>query len=84
MRRGKLYRVKRPSSRDQLAFGRGAQAVILGCTEFPLLLSDARCPIPPVDSLKCHCEAIARYILDERTPEKEAEVVRQVRTSNAP
>lgn len=49
---------------DSLA-ARGAQAVILGCTEFPLLLNDADCPIPLIDSLTCHCEAIVRYILDE-------------------
>ena len=49
---------------------RGAQAAILGCTEFPLLLKDADCPIPPVDSLTSHCEAIARFILDEECPER--------------
>ena len=52
---------------------RGAQAVILGCTEFPLLLNDTHCPIPLIDSLKYHCEAIAHYILDEENPEQEAE-----------
>lgn len=48
---------------------RGAQAAILGCTEFPLLLNDADCPIPLIDSLTCHCEAIARYIMDEESSE---------------
>ncbi len=47
----------------------GAQAVILGCTEFPLLLKDAHCPIPYIDSLKCHCEAIVRYILEDESSE---------------
>lgn len=44
---------------------RGAQAVILGCTEFPLLLKDTRCAIPLIDSLKCHSEALIQYTIDE-------------------
>jgi len=47
---------------DSLA-EKGAEAVILGCTELPLLLEGVSCPTPVVDSLRCHCEAIARYIL---------------------
>lgn len=49
---------------------RGARAIILGCTEFPLLLKGAQCPVPPIDSMECHCEAIVRYILDEGKPEQ--------------
>jgi aspartate racemase len=49
---------------------RGARAIILGCTEFPILLKGTQCPMPLIDSLKCHCEAIARYILDEGKPEQ--------------
>lgn len=41
----------------------GAQAVILGCTELPLLMQDSRSPIPTVDSVACHCQAIADYLL---------------------
>ncbi len=41
----------------------GAQAVILGCTEIPLLLKNIPCPVPCIDSLECHCEAIVQYIL---------------------
>jgi aspartate racemase len=48
---------------------RGARAIILGCTEFPLLLRGADRPIPMIDSLQCHCEAISRYILDAGSPE---------------
>lgn len=48
---------------------RGARAVILGCTEFPLLLKDVDCPVPLIDSLKSHCDAIVRCILDEGGPE---------------
>jgi aspartate racemase len=46
----------------------GAQAVILGCTEIPLLLEGVPCALPPIDSLNCHCEAIVRYILGEANP----------------
>lgn len=48
----------------------GAQAVILGCTEFPLLLKDTPCQIPLVDSLKCHCQMIVRYILGDENPDQ--------------
>ncbi len=47
---------------------RGARAVILGCTEFPLLLSGVPCAIPLIDSLKCHCDAIVDCILDGGNP----------------
>lgn len=43
----------------------GAQAIILGCTEFPLLLNNTPCSIPLIDSLKCHGEALVHYVLDE-------------------
>lgn len=44
---------------------KGAQAVILGCTEFPLLLKDTPASVPLIDSLNCHSEAICRFILDQ-------------------
>ncbi|QCB47282.1 amino acid racemase [Hydrogenophaga sp. PAMC20947] len=47
---------------------KGAQAVILGCTEFPILLRGADCPVPLIDTVACHCEAITRFILDEERP----------------
>lgn len=42
-----------------------APAVILGCTELPLLLQDLSPSIPLVDSLQCHCEAIVNYMFDK-------------------
>lgn len=42
----------------------GAQAVILGCTEFPILLKDECCSIPLIDSIDSHCDAITKYILN--------------------
>ncbi|WP_193214574.1 aspartate/glutamate racemase family protein [Luteolibacter marinus] len=41
----------------------GVQAVILGCTEFPLLLAGSDSPLPQVDSLACHCDQIVEFIL---------------------
>ncbi|GAU07328.1 aspartate/glutamate racemase family protein [Desulfoplanes formicivorans] len=41
----------------------GAQAVILGCTEFPILLEKEHCSIPLIDSIDIHCDAIVKYIL---------------------
>jgi len=41
----------------------GAEAVILGCTEFPLLLKGASCEIPLIDSIQCHCEMLVQFIL---------------------
>jgi aspartate racemase len=47
---------------DHLA-AEGAEAVILGCTEFPLLLQDCTSRIPYVDSVVCHVEAIVEFIM---------------------
>jgi len=46
--------------------GKGAQAVVLGCTELPLLMNDTASSVPLVDSLRCHCEDIVRFILKEK------------------
>lgn len=42
----------------------GAEAVILGCTEFPLLLRGCDATLPTIDSLQSHCDSIISYILD--------------------
>jgi aspartate racemase len=43
----------------------GAEAVILGCTEIPLLLRNTNPSIPTIDSLTCHCEKIVSFILED-------------------
>ena len=43
--------------------GQNAQTVILGCTEFPLLVRDAKTPVPLVDSVRSHAEAIVTFIM---------------------
>jgi len=42
---------------------RGAEGIILGCTEIPLLLSPEDLPVPTFDTLEIHVEAIIDFIL---------------------
>lgn len=47
----------------QKLIDRGAECIILGCTEIPLLLSQADFAIPIFDTTKIHCQAIVEYIV---------------------
>jgi aspartate racemase len=40
--------------------GRGADAVILGCTDLPLALAPEDCPVPQIDTLEILAEAAVR------------------------
>lgn len=40
------------------------EAVILGCTELPLLLNDEVCPVPCLDTMKIHIETLIDMIVD--------------------
>jgi aspartate racemase len=57
------------SSREQLKAiikrldDNGAQGVILGCTELPLLIKQGDCPIPLFDTAAIHAEAAVEYAL---------------------
>jgi aspartate racemase len=42
---------------------RGAQGVVLGCTEIPLLLKQSDCPLPLFDTLRIHVEAAVDWAL---------------------
>jgi len=44
------------------ARGRGCEAVILGCTEFPLLISDADSPLPTLDSTRLLAHSALRAV----------------------
>lgn len=46
--------------------GQGAQAVVLACTEIPLLLADAAPRLPDFDTLELHVEAAVRFMLETR------------------
>lgn len=41
----------------------GIEAVILGCTELPLLLNDAVCPLPCLDTMQIHVNTLVEQIL---------------------
>ncbi|MEV0619444.1 aspartate/glutamate racemase family protein [Nonomuraea sp. NPDC050404] len=62
--------VLRPSSRDAYVrtiaglADQGAEAVILGCTEIELLISDKDTAIPLLPSARLHAEAAAGYALN--------------------
>ena len=43
----------------------GAEAVVLGCTELPLLLNDANSPLPTLDTVAIHTTAIINKILED-------------------
>jgi len=49
---------------DRLVKEEGAQGVILGCTEIPLLVQQKDVSIPVFDTMAIHCEAAVNYALD--------------------
>jgi len=48
---------------DKLA-GLGADGVILGCTEIPLLIKPSDCPLPLFDTTRIHARAAVNFALD--------------------
>lgn len=42
----------------------GIEAIILGCTELPLLLNDEISPVPCLDTMKIHIEALINMIIE--------------------
>ena len=59
------------SSREQLKIimknlaDNGAQGIILGCTELPLLVKQEDCPVPLFDTTTIHAEAAVEYALKD-------------------
>ncbi|MBT8313107.1 MAG: aspartate/glutamate racemase family protein [Maribacter sp.] len=43
----------------------GVEAVILGCTEIPLLIQQGDCKIPVIDTTRIHAEAAVNYALSD-------------------
>ena len=41
----------------------GIEAIILGCTELPLLLNPDNCPVPCLDSVEIHIEELVRLAM---------------------
>ena len=48
--------------------GRGAQAVILGCTEIELLIKDGDADIPLLETARIHAETAADVAVDRSDP----------------
>lgn len=42
----------------------GIEAIILGCTELPLLLNDEVCPVPCLDTMKIHIKTLIDMIIE--------------------
>ena len=45
--------------------GRGAQGIILGCTEIPLLVKQKDAPVPLLDTALIHADAALEFALGE-------------------
>lgn len=49
---------------DRMKRENGIEAVILGCTELPLILSDEVTPVPCLDTMKIHVQALVNSITE--------------------
>jgi aspartate racemase len=47
---------------------RGAQAIILGCTEIAMLIQPADCQLPLFDTTALHARSAAHWALSESCP----------------
>ena len=45
--------------------GQGCEAVILGCTEIPLIINDTNSPLPTLDSTRLLAQAALRWAVQE-------------------
>ena len=45
----------------------GIEAVVLGCTELPLLFQGVSLPLTCLDTMQIHIDSLVRYILEEET-----------------
>ena len=50
---------------NRLVNEEGAQGVILGCTEIPLLIKQKDVKVPVFDTTRIHAEAAVKYALNE-------------------
>ena len=41
----------------------GIEAVVLGCTELPLILNPGNCPVPCLDSVEIHINELIRLAM---------------------
>jgi aspartate racemase len=52
---------------DEL-IGQGAEGIILGCTEIPMIISQDDVPVPVFDTTRIHADAAVAFALSEWTP----------------
>lgn len=50
---------------ERIIAERKIDAVILGCTELPLLIQDGELSVPSIDTLQVHADAVCRAILND-------------------
>ena len=50
---------------ERLCSEEGAEAVIMGCTELPLMYADERLPVPVFDTMECHIQGIVDHMFRE-------------------
>lgn len=58
---------------------RGAEAIILGCTEIMLLVTQGDAPLPIFDTTEIHAEAAAAFALEDLTASREGRHVQVTR-----
>jgi aspartate racemase len=44
--------------------GRGAEAIILGCTDLPVAITPANSPLPVLDTAQIHVDAVLDRVLE--------------------
>lgn len=49
---------------ERMKKDRGIEAILLGCTELPLILNDKVSPVPCLDTMKIHIQALIERILE--------------------
>ena len=65
----KFYIFTHPESQMVAGMQRqqGIEAVVLGCTELPLLFQGVSLPLACLDTMQIHIDSLVRYILEEET-----------------
>ncbi|SFU54256.1 aspartate/glutamate racemase family protein [Butyrivibrio sp. M55] len=58
--RAQIYGIIEKIGREQ-----GVDGIILGCTELPLIIEEATCPLKCLDTMKIHIEAIVNMIVEK-------------------
>jgi aspartate racemase len=63
---------------------KGAEAVILGCTEIPLLIKPEDCTVPVFDTMLIHAKAATRFALTGSIQKINPIMKKSIHTEQAP